>query len=208
MRKTQNSRISSTGRDSKLPPILRMDAVSIAEVADSATSDSDYLNPEVFPRSRVLGRATNPGTNKGMAHLIWAIEFSIRVVGATTAQLMGSAVGQIIRRDDDRFDKGSAFLGMENSDLVAWEGRRYFQNGVPGAGMPFTVCQNSGDTYERFPLPLVMVEPYYLTAFWEEFNNSAHQPTIQAIAYIYYETVRIDGEDYRRLLDAYTQIPG
>ena len=199
----RNSRISSIARDSN---IIHYDVItaSVANVAAGAASTSGTSLDNALPRSKVLaGAKANPNTNEGLVHLIRRIWWQVQASSTTVISARHSTAMQIARRATGAFQ-------TPGTDMVVWEDNLVAPVGIQAfaqAGQVVTDVYQSGKI-ELQECPIIMVKPYYLNVTSNALTSGAGTITTSVTLRMMVETIRVKGEEYRRLLDGYTQIPG
>lgn len=197
---TQSSRTSSIAKGSN----LYQDSVEIS-LGTSGASGTIQGAQTPFQRSRSLGRPTNPNTNRGLVHNILAIEINARygVGAAAEAQLLFNA--QILRGIGNLTAANLLLLedGSQNQDKVAFQAKIAQSSRVP-LSSGFEASQfNDMNRYFVLPSPIIMVTPYIADAnlvFLQSVNQAI---TSRLNINVFYTIERIEGEQYRRLLDAF-----
>lgn len=201
----RSSRTSSTGRDSKYLTVTK----ARIETAITSASTSQYLGLTTFRSTNILGRPANPRDNENVVHMLHAVQYVADVRRDPTSVCSYRAVAQLLRRPDDRFLAAvTAIQHIEdNPDLIAHES-------IWGSGDPFGASVANPVINDMYPLylpmkyPIPILRPLTLACFFTLLQSAATATTINIFAYLYYQSVRIKGEEYRRLLDGFTQMSG
>lgn len=201
----RNSRISSIANASRN---LHWDKARLNLTASASAVDSAFTSGQApFHRSKALGRGANPNTNEGIVHLIHKIIIATRVSsGTATAEAAAYLRFQLLRRQLQNI----ALIDLQDSpsDVVAFDFSMQKEADLTSTGALATLVANPGFQPPQIPLdpPIVMVMPYFLVAGGTAAANSSAIAALVDV-YMQVESIRVKGEEYRRLLDAYTQVP-
>lgn len=165
----------------------------------------------VFPRSRALGKDVNPNTNKGLVHLIHMVVFEYMAASSAAASNAAArAITQIRRRDPGAgaLDPVSIAEGSPIDAVIVEDFAtiRSFQESTGTAGTVTANDVNYRNTLV-FPTPMVAVMPYFLKLRSLMSSAAIATVTLDCNCYVLVESIRISEQKYRRLLDAYTQVP-
>lgn len=202
----RNSRISSIDNVSKN---IHYDCafISQASLFVAASGVTVQGGSRVFQRSKVLARnVTNPNDDEGLVHLIHEIHYRARGFINAAGDATHFTRAQIQRR---QIETDLETIENNVNDNVMWEdsiGGQMFSEAAGLAAMVANDVWQNTDYVLKYPL--VAVRPYYLDASSVLASSVAGTVTFEARVYLMVESVRVRGEQYRRLLDAYTQLPG
>lgn len=214
MRQTRNSRTSSTGKDSKQAmQNIHWDGIRVRNqtvfgaAAVNTVANSTAL---IFPRSKILTAVPNPNTDEGVVHLIRQIIITAMLVGTVAGEAGSRNLIQIHRRDPGAGELSPVSIAEGNMvEQIAYEEFIPIQVFQQSTGT--AASQVFRDTHFRqvnnLPEPLVMVKPYYLKMRSLMSSAVAQTTTMDCWMYIQVESIRVKGNQYRRLLDHYTQMP-
>lgn len=202
----RNSKTLYTGSDSKDEwDALKLTAGNTFVGAGSATVEGTST---MFPRCRSLAMVTNPKTNRGVVHLIKKIY--LRVVA--TCSVGGVAtihvtVAQIRRRQ--RTGTMDVLIDNRIIDEVVWEDTIQAPASVEaaGAGTQLVTDVYQASSFDLENDPIICVRPYWLDFRSAIAVEAAAIVNVDVTVYLRTQSVRVEGEKYRRLLDAYTQVP-
>lgn len=218
----QNSKISSIANASKN---LRWDAVKLSNSTTiggvSVGSSMTNAAGVCFPGSKMLGRGENPNTGEGIVHLIHKTH-SISRVRLTGNGAGGAAAYIQMRRRNPGVGAVNSYMGELNVaagtaiagstnviDELIWESAAIQNLSYNASGL--TTDTGAGPPIMRecnLDPPLVAVEPYFGKQGGIVWATGADTIVIDTMLYILVESIRMSGEKFRRLLDAYTQMSG
>lgn len=203
----QNSKISSIGRGSNN---VWWDVIqaSISTTLGAAAHDT-AMTPQIlqFLRSKSLGRVANPNTNEGIVHLIHQMTFDSRVVATGVGEAMAALRIQINRKFNAT---GFIEVSTQPTDMVVYEHRQNKEADGTGLVAAGTLTANTGLPVDvvNFQKPIIMVQPFSCVCGGFVSSSVASIMIVIFNVKILVESIRVKGEEYRRLLDAYTQAPG
>jgi len=180
------------------------------DTAAAADTDAGYMGVAAFPGSKMLLSKSNMNTNRGIVHKIWAIEYIFKWDSSgNDTNLVIAVRAQLIRRALAVFAAGATVEKTisDHPDTIAHETGLFGSRVTNSGGPPASDADTKFSKYFLLPFPLYMVRPYFITAFQDVLGTLAQVRNLFMECYVYVEEVEMKGEEYRRLLDAYTQVP-
>ena len=189
---------------------LRIGCMEIndSEVIAGAGSSGIALPSVLMKESYGTKNKANPNTNRGIVLAVRAVEVGWNI-DAGTGSCSVRMIVQLRRSNPDR--------EIPSTDVTV--GRLASEDGTSDIAFETTIVTREDrasntpvltehpQKYFEFPCPLLFVRPIVFKPQVEQIISSAAQTVvIRCWIYVYYTSHRVEGEEYRRLLDAYSRL--